>query len=734
MQAYRQTRELWTREQLYQQLASRYDADSLAIAGRALEVLDARGMTQISETGLSCEQFGLRMAAVLMEEQADMVAIAAALLFELFYNELLDYQAVAEAVSSHVAAVLAGVSQLSYIRTLQNARSSDLQLDRYRCMLLAMVEDARIVLVKLAERLCLMRLHQHWSGEYRLIMATEILEIYAPLASRLGLYRLKCELEDKALWCQAPERYQHLEAARCKVVGNGEQVLSRFQATLKSELAAEGIRAGIYGRMKHLYSIWRKMQKKNYRISQLYDLLAVRILVNDVPACYRVLSVLQTHWENLNSEYADYISNPKPNGYQSLHIVVRNADGIPIEVQIRTKAMHTESETGVAAHWRYKEGAEAAQSSYQARIAWLRALLDWQKGFGDQTAYASVKELGNQVADERVYTFTPAGEVIDLPRGSTPLDFAYHVHTQVGHRCKGAKVNGRIVPLTHKLETGDQVYVMTNKLPNPSRDWMSKQLGYVHSRRIRHKIARWFKLQDKQRHARIGRERLQQALKGRSLKPVDYTCVAARFNRHDTESLYAGIYSGDVRLHQVAHYILAHYGYEQTSPDVQPAAPEPQRAGAATSDRQLVVYGMEGLMTHIAGCCQPVAGDPVAGYVTAGGGVSVHRTDCSAFTRMQARCPDKVVPVQWQHSGSDACGVDLRVCCVDAHGLSEFYGMLAAARVKVLAAGHQTQQEGRYQVTIRVAVHDRNEVTSLLTRARSLKNVIHVERCSQGKG
>lgn len=503
---------------------------------------------------------GREMIEILVTLSMDRATLVAAQLFPVVSSGVFEREAFEESYGKETVKLIDGVEEMAALGqlnvTLEGSAASG-QVDNVRRMLLAMVDDFRCVVIKLAERICNLIEVKKAPDAVRRAAAKECANIYAPLANRLGIGQLKWEIEDYAFRYQQPDIYKQIakQLSERRIVR--EQYITDFVDDLTSEMNRSSINAEVSGRPKHIYSIWRKMQKKGLEFDELFDVRAVRIIADQLQDCYAGLGVVHTKYKHLPSEFDDYVANPKPNGYQSIHTVVLGPEGKTIEIQIRTKQMHEDSELGVAAHWKYKEGASSGvRSGYDEKITWLRKLIDWQEEMSDSGEM--LDEVRSQVFDDRVYAFTPRGDVVDLPMGATPLDFAYHIHSMVGHRCIGAKVAGRIVPFTHKLAMGDQVEIITQKEPNPSRDWLNPTTGFVHSSRARAKINAWFRAQSREKNLEAGRDILEVELGrvGATLKDAEQYALK-RFNVNTPDELYAGIGSGDMRINQVVNHINA---------------------------------------------------------------------------------------------------------------------------------------------------------------------------------
>ncbi len=567
-------------------------------------------------SGLTPQVFSLEMGVILFELNADPVAILSAFIFPFFDSKNLDLLTLEKNWGSEVAQIQKGVVQMSEASGLLTQQKASTDLDQLRKMFLSMVNDVRVVLVALAKQQVAMRHIKKIEAQAASKIAEGVMKLYAPLANRLGIGQLKWELEDRAFRQLSSEDYLAITGSLDSKRADREVHLEVMIEKLNQALKNHGVEAEIMGRVKHIYSIYKKMQKKHLGFEQLFDIQAMRILVKDISDCYRALGVVHQYWEPVPSEFDDYISSPKSNGYRSIHTVVKEPSGQNIEIQIRTYAMHEESEMGVAAHWRYKEGT-SRDISYEHRMQWLRSLLDWQKELQSQEV------LQKEVLDNRVYVATPQGKVIDLEQRATPIDFAYAVHSEIGHRCRGAKVHGHIVPLTYVLKTGDAVEILTSKESRPSRDWLAKRLGYAHCSRTRAKIAAWFRQHDK------------------SDKPAE--------NLKTDQS-------------QIQNQIQNH----QNQPEIF-ENPKPSRSIGNSGD--FILEGMDNILISPAGCCRPVVGDNLTGYITQGKGVRVHRIDCHQAIEKTLRHPERWVAVRWSETIKSQYPVDLSIYAQDRPGL-----------------------------------------------------------------
>jgi GTP pyrophosphokinase len=645
---------------------------------------------------------GREMIEILLTLSMDRETLIAALLFPIVSARLLDYEVLTERYGKEIMKLIDGVEEMAAIGqlnvTLQGSEASA-QVDNVRRMLLAMVDDFRCVVIKLAERICNLREAKGQPDELRRQAAKECANIYAPLANRLGIGQLKWEMEDYAFRYQQPETYKQIakQLSERRIVR--EQYIRDFVDDLRAEMRSANIRAEVSGRPKHIYSIWRKMQKKNLAFDELFDVRAVRIIAEKLQDCYAALGIVHTKYKHLPSEFDDYVANPKPNGYQSIHTVILGPGGKTIEIQIRTRQMHEESELGVAAHWKYKEGHIGGHRGYDEKITWLRKLLDWQEEMSDSGEM--LDELRSQVFDDRVYAFTPKGDVVDLPMGATPLDFAYHIHSEVGHRCIGAKVGGRIVPFTHRLTMGDQVEIITSKDPNPSRDWLNPAQGFVHSGRARAKINAWFRKQSREKNLEAGREILETELVkiGATLKDAtDY--ALKRFNVNTPDELYIGIGSGDLRINQVVNHINAQVNQPTAEEEDQRVLEklESEQSSIATttspSKDAVVVEGVDNLMTHLARCCRPIPGDEIKGYITRGRGISVHRSDCEQLEELSHHAPERIIDTVWGRGLLGSYVLTIRVEAMERGGLlKDITTLLANEKIKVASMKSRTDHK-----------------------------------------
>lgn len=674
---------------------------------------------------------GIEMAEILYGLNMDDDSLVAAMLFPLVKGNIIDLVQVKEDFSNQVKNLVKGVLEMENIRQLSSNSASDLQIDNIRRMLLAMVDDFRCVVIKLAERITYLRTKNRYSEEDIVLAAKECSHVYAPLANRLGIGQLKWELEDYCFRALHPQCYRQIakfDLGERRV--DREKYIANFVADLTASLKEELDEVQVYGRPKHIYSIWKKMQKKNLRFDQLFDIRAVRVIVQKLEDCYTALSIIHTQYKHLPEHFDDYIAQPKPNGYQSIHTVVLGKGDKPIEVQIRTQKMHDDAELGVAAHWKYKEGATAGRSGYEEKIVWLRKLLAWQNDIADSGDV--LDEMRSQVFDDRVYVFTPRGEVIDLPKDATPLDFAYAIHSEIGHRCIGAKVAGKIVPFTYNLKMGDQVEIITQKQPNPSRDWLNPNTGFVNTSKARSKIIAWFKKLDREKNIPIGREALEAEMTklGLTHKQIE-TYALPRYNLKQMDDLYAGIGGGDIKLNQLSHYLQSRL--------IKPTAEQEDEAVLKQLNKnshqkaqngQVIIEGVGNLMHSIARCCQPIPGDPIVGYITQGRGISIHKADCEQLFELQSLNPTRVVEAQWGSYAGEGLSLTIRIIANDRNGLlRDVSAIMANEKVNVLSVASRIDAKRSLAIiNMEIQMNNVAMLNKILARITLLDDVIEARR------
>lgn len=690
-------------------------SDELDLACRRLEAALQGELSPEQEARFSRLSTALQLLGNLGLDDETLAACAD---YEL---ERAGFAADAAAAGSGARLLLEGQAAAEKVWTLYAARDTHTSPEGLRRLLLAVVRDLRVVFILLARQLARLRAADQLDEDERRSLAQMTADIHAPLANRLGIWQLKWELEDLAFRLSQPDTYKRIARLLDERRVDREGYIAGAVAQLRQALSEAGIAADIAGRPKHIYSIWKKMQRKGGDFGALYDIRAVRLLVKDVPACYAALGVVHTLWPYIPGEFDDYIARPKGNHYQSLHTAVVGPEGKTLEVQIRSHDMHAHAELGVAAHWRYKEGG-GGDASFERKVAWMRQLLDG-KDDGDDDA-ALLAGLRTDLHEDRVYLLTPRGEVMDLPRGATVLDFAYHVHTDVGHRCRGAKVNGRIVPLTFQPASGDRIEILTAKETAPRRDWLSSQHGFLTTHRAREKVRTWFKRIDLAANLSAGRAILDKELKRLALSNVELDSLPPRFNLKTLEEFLVALALGDVSAAQVARAL-----HEMVAPPKPAPAPALRPPKPGTRDA-LTIDGVGNLLTQLARCCQPLPGDAVLGFITRGRGVSVHRADCASLARLRTRDPSRVIEVEWGNRREQAYEVDVLVKGYDRKWLhKDITNVIASANAHLLAVNTRVDAvSGLATMNFALRVTDYGQLSGLLGKLAAVPNVIEARR------
>jgi GTP pyrophosphokinase len=648
---------------------------------------------------------------------------ASALWFELARVDPALWKTHATKLPAELQRLVIGQQAAEQVWALHAQRAPDGAAEGLRRLLLAIVRDLRVVFVLLARQLARMRAAASLPTDQAAALARLTRDIHAPLANRLGIWQLKWELEDLAFRFLQPDTYRRIAKLLDERRTAREDFIRESLAELQNALGAAGIRADLAGRPKHIYSIWKKMQRKSLDFSDLYDIRAVRVLVDNITDCYAALGVVHARWPHLPGEFDDYIARPKANGYQSLHTAVLGPEGKTLEVQIRTHEMHRANELGVAAHWRYKEGG-SSDAEFEAKIAWMRKLLE-PRGEDDNALAA---DLHTELLEDRVYLLTPKGEVFDLARGATVLDFAYLIHTEVGHRCRGAKVNGRIVPLTFQPQSGDRVEILTTKIGEPSRDWLSPHHGYLNTARAKDKVRAWFRRIAHDANLAVGRSMFERELKRLALTAANVTRLPAHFHLQTHDELLIALALGEITPGQIARVL------QEAAQPPAPASP-PTVARLATLDQSaLSIEGIGNLLTSLARCCQPLPGDPVRGFITRGRGVSVHRADCGSLARLARRDPDRVIEVSWGSAAVQAYEVDIELRGYDRKGLQkDVTGVISNASTHIIASSSRLfAPTGEVEMRFTLRVRDFEQLSTLLGKLLALPNVLDVRRVGAG--
>jgi len=664
----------------------------------------------------------LRVACQLKSMRADAPTLVSTILGNDVMTREFPFEVVNEKFGSDIAKLTKQVRWLNdlSLNDPQNANGLGArdQAELLRRMVMTMVEDIRVVLVKLAYRTQRLYKLVKSDDDSRIAVAKETLAIYAPLANRLGLGQLKWELEDVAFRIIEPQAYKRIAGALEENRASRESYVNDFVDDLTRRLEKNNLHeVSVFGRAKHLFSIWKKMRAKRVEFDDLFDVRAVRVLVDDITQCYSVLGIVHTAWQPIGREFDDYIAHPKANGYQSLHTAVMGPEGKSVEVQIRTKDMHDDAENGGAAHWAYKEGA-TSDDTLQRSIDTLKLLLE-------DTDESLVEGFTQQLDSERIYVFTPKGEVIDIVNGATPLDFAYHVHSEIGHRCRGSKVNGSIVNLTYKLQNGDRVEILTTREPGPSRDWLNKSLGYLQSSRARGKVRAWFNTQDHEQHLSDGRAILDRELRRFKTVNISIEKITRRLKFAKPTDLYVALGRNEVTVAQVVGAID-----HLSEPEIKPPGTDVVLNRRSRRPDSISVRGVGNLLTTIATCCQPVPDDHIVGFITRSKGVSIHRSSCINMLNLPEDERQRLIDVEWGSDASDKYPVDIVIVAYDRVGLlRDVSTVMANHRADVIAVNTLSNQDDQTaQMKISVLVSNMQELNTLLENVRQLRNVSSVER------
>jgi GTP pyrophosphokinase len=710
------------------QIESIYTENQTNLIRNACLLGKLAGNEHTTESGESCLQQGLAMADILLDLEVDAETIAAAVIYESVQYAELTEEDVIEHLGVNVAKLVNGVSRMGAISLIGGVdeHCSRQQLENIKKMLLSMVDDVRGVLIKLAERLRVLRTVSQLPDKMRRPIGKEAMEIFAPLANRLGIGAIKWEMEDLSFRYLDPDKYKEiakgLNAKRLERDQYVREIVTVFEEAIKKKGISN---FDVYGRSKHIHSIFRKMQRKQLSLEEIYDATAFRVLVETIPQCYEVLSIVHEFWQQIPEEFDDYISSPKPNGYRSLHTAVIGPGNRNFEVQIRTVQMHEEAEMGVAAHWKYKEGGGPQRDSHEQKIEWLREVLAWQREC--YSGEADLSLVANAYFDDRVYIFTPSGDVIDLPVGSTPLDFAYHIHSQVGHRCRGAKVNGKMVPLTHQLNTGEQVEILTGREEKPSLDWLNPHAHYLKSSRAKAKIHHWFKQQDFEKNRSEGALILERELARLELKSKGLNQVASHLNFKTSDDMIAALGRGDLRLSQIINRLAPK--------ELEPIEPKLKASTEGTQQEQasdVVIEGVGNLLTTIARCCNPVPGEDIIGYITVGRGVSVHKKDCPNIILLSEQKKDRLLEITWGEANESLYKVDVLITAFDRPGLlRDVTQLLVHEKVNVYALSTNIDKESNEaNIDLTIDVNGVDGLSRILMKLKQLNNVMMVKRKS----
>jgi GTP pyrophosphokinase len=709
-------------EELLARLAAGYKEEERKAIAAALELaLEARDKdTRVRPRGID-------VANIVHSLRVDAMTVLVALLSDPWLRDTLDAKLIETRFGPATAEL---VRKANWLNTFDEYRPGEIkepnQAELLRSMLLAVVNDVRAVLVKLAYRLQRLRVMKDQDEDLKRRIALETLDLFTPLANRLGVGQLKWELEDLSFRYLQPDEYKRLAKSLAVNRAQRESFIHGFMVELRQELDRAGIHARVFGRPKHIYSIHKKMERKDVPLEELYDLHAVRVIVEDVPACYTVLGAVHSRWMHIPKEFDDYIANSKENGYQSLHTVVVGAEGRPVEIQIRTEAMHAFAEYGVAAHWRYKEGSRQ-DAALDRSINALRRLLESK----DEDDRSILESFRSELFEDQIFVLTPKGQVIRLRKGATPVDFAYAIHTEVGHRCRGAKVNGRMVPLTYLLQSGEKVEILTAKLGGPSLGWLDSHLGYIRTGHARTKIRAWFRQQDHDKHLRAGKTILDREKQKLGAKDVDLDELAKHFHLPRGDDLLLAIGRADIAPAQIANALkLPEEPPHHPHP---PARKHPPVAAAGKLTEEITIQGVRNLLTHISRCCEPTPGVPIIGYVTASRGIAIHRQDCGNILRLPAEKHGRLIDVAWG-TEPEAFPVEIEVRALDRKGLlKDIAHILAAEHINIVRTNSLTAPKDRSVIMhITAEVSDLGQLSHALDRIGEVHNVVEARRKELG--
>lgn len=705
-----------------------------ALIERAYRKAESAHAGQFRKSGEPYFSHCIAVAHILAEMKLDAEAISAALMHDLLEDTDITLEELRAEFGTSIAGIVDGVTKLKNLPVKpetfdKRGRPTDRGFEHIRKMALAMGDDVRVVLVKLADRLHNMRTLGYMTSYKQQQIAQETIDIYAPLANRLGIWQMKWELEDLSFRYLNPEEYRSLAASIDERRVDREAYLKRIIDKLRPELEKYEVRnAIITARPKHIYSIYKKMERKKLPFDQIYDVRAVRIIVDSVPQCYVALGVVHNLWRPIPSEFDDYIAAPKDNFYQSLHTAVLDSQGKTVEVQLRTMEMHEHAEYGIAAHWRYKEGNNRRRDqAYEERISYLRKLMEFGQEAVDEDAASFVDTMKTEVFQDRVYVFTPKGDIADLPVGSTPIDFAYHIHTDIGHRCRGARVQGRLVSLNYVLKTGDQVEIITSKRGGPSLDWLNPNLGYAATARARSKIRYWFRKQNHDKNVTSGREVLEREMKRLGVsETLSFETMTKWFNYDKQDDFFAAVGAGDIHGAQIANRILENERREEEAKEsVFKTRPAPLPIDISNG---INVIGTGGLLVNLARCCQPMPGDKIIGFVTRGRGVTVHRLDCSNVSGSES---ERLIDVTWGRSSQEQrYSVAIEIVGYDREGLMlDISTVMADEKVNMSSVNVSVKQNiATFNLTIEIG--DMQKLTRILARLEGIQSVTEARRRS----
>jgi len=689
---------------------------------------DAHGQ-QIRASGELHITHTVAVAEILASLHLDHETIAAAILHDVIEDTDKDLPQLEQVFGTQIAHLVDGVTKMNIIDQQSDNYNADAKqkhnhTESLRKLLLAMAEDVRVVLIKLADRLHNMRTLKYLPDIKQNRIAKETLDIYAPLANRLGIWQMKWELEDLSLRYLEPRTYKKVATFLDERRVDREKYIIGVTEIVTNELNKSNIKAEVTGRPKHIYSIWRKMKKKGISFHELYDVRAVRIVVRTIADCYSALGIIHTLWMHIPKEFDDYIATPKENMYQSIHSAVVGPEGKTLEVQIRTTQMNEHAELGIAAHWRYKEGA-SHNKSYEQKIAWLRQLLQWKEESESDSDF--IDRFKSEIFEDRVYVLTPNGDIIDMSQGATPLDFAYHIHTEVGHKCRGARVNGHIVPLTYELKNADQVEILTHNKGTPSRDWLNNQLGYLKTSRAKSHVRHWFSLQDIEMNIEAGKHNLEKELHRLGIRDVQYAEIAQYFKFKNTDNFFSAIGRGDINSSQISP-AAAKLSKQKIAVENEIKLSKPTEVVKSLDN--ITVQGVGNLLTNFSMCCKPVMGDDIVGFITKGRGVTIHRRDCTNILNMSSDMNTRLIEVDWNVRSDQIYPVDIMVEAIDRKGLlRDITAVVANENINLISVNTVSNKiDNTAQIKITVEISNIDELSRILIKIEQLPNIFEVYR------
>ena len=731
-------------EKLLEQLPEKYIGTDRDLIMRAYRVAEEAHREQTRHSGEPYINHCLSVASILAELRVPPEVIAAGLLHDTVEDTSVTLADIRRDFGETITSLVDGVTKLTHLprvsRGDQHAgndddkqeteekpiapallgRKEDIVSETLRKTFLAMGKDVRVMFIKLADRLHNMRTLSYAPEHKRKRIAQETLDIFCPVANRLGIWQIKWELEDLAFRYVNPTKYREIAELLTEKRPDRESQLETIKENLVQLLAQNNIKAEISGRPKHIYSIYKKMQKKDKPFDMVRDVRAVRLIVPDIPSCYAALGIIHTSWRPIKDEFDDYIAAPKDNFYQSLHTAVIYEDRRPLEVQIRTHDMHLNAEYGIAAHWRYKEGTKQSDKNYEQHINSLRSMMEWGPDVRDAAEF--VESMHTDVFQDRVYIFTPRGDAIDLPAGSTPIDFAYHVHTDIGHCCRGARINGKLVPLYQELKTGDQVEILTAKRGGPSRDWLNVNLGLVKTQRARSKIKVWFKKQEDEQNLQQGRDTLEKELQRLGLKDINFEKMARELNYKTPDEMFIELGNGDLPVSKVIKQFAQHEEVQDIF-EVNPTTAPP------TSTNAIEVVGLKGMLTTMGRCCNPMPGEPIIGFVTRGRGATIHRQDCPNI--LQTKDRERLLQVSWGHI-ERTYPVPIKIKAYDRQGLvNDISNLLSDENINIADVAVNVNRSIA-DLRLVIEVKDLTQLSRVLTRMENLPNVMEAHRSNPG--